>query len=132
MTHQQDEDTPCPNCGLSKADFQKQGEQIKELTNQVEELKKRLLRYENANVPPSKNSLMYREMKRERMEERRKREEESNGSSDNGSLMAMPPKKVGRKNGHVGVTQVFEPTGRPIVHTMDKCPNCDSTRLSVT
>jgi len=43
-----------------------------------------------------------------------------------------PLKKPGRKDGHVGVTQVFAPTGSPIVHTMDRCPKCNSTRLSVT
>ena len=41
-------------------------------------------------------------------------------------------KKPGRKDGHEGVTQVFTPTGKPIVHAMDRCPNCNSTRLSVT
>lgn len=45
----------------------------------------------------------------------------------------MVPKKPGRKDGHVGVTQVFAPTGSPpIVHTMDRCPRCNSKRLSVT
>lgn len=102
----------------------------------MDELKKRLLRYENSNVPPSKNSLLYRKMRRERMD---KEKGGGGGSSDsrgsaNGSLMTMPPttKKPGRKNGHVGVTQLFKPTGRPIIHTMENCPKCDSTELSVT
>ena len=46
----------------------------------------------------------------------------------------MLPKKPGRKDGHVGVTQVFAPTGDggpPVIHTMDRCPRCNSTRLSV-
>ena len=32
----------------------------------------------------------------------------------------------------MGVTQIFTPTGSPIIHTMDRCPNCNSTKLSVT
>src|SRR5487761_839466 len=44
----------------------------------------------------------------------------------------MSLKKPERKSGHVGVTQTFTPTGSPIIHTMDRCPNCDSTKLSVT
>lgn len=41
------------------------------------------------------------------------------------------PGKPGRKDGHEGVTQVFTPTGNPVVHTMERCPKCDSTRLVV-
>ena len=44
----------------------------------------------------------------------------------------MVLKKPGRKDGHEGATQIFKPTGNPIIHTMDKCPKCNSTRLSVT
>ena len=62
------------------------------------------------------------------MKKNRRREEEENGSSS-----AMLPKKPGRKDDHVGVTQVFAPTGGPpVIHTMDRCPKCNSTRLSVT
>ena len=52
-------------------------------------------------------------------------------ASQNGS--ASPNNKPGRKDGHVGVTQTFEPTGKSIIHTLDRCPKCDSTvGLSVT
>ena len=86
---------------------------IEELGREIAELKRRLSVYENANSPPSKNSLLYREM--------RKRRGEESGSA---------PRKPGRKEGHQGVTRVFRPTGR-VVHTMERCPRCDSTRLSV-
>lgn len=49
---------------------------------------------------------------------------------ENGSAMVL--KKPGRRNGHVGVTQIFTPTGGTIIHTMDRCPKCNSTKLSVT
>lgn len=97
---------------------------IQKLTQEMAELKKRLSHYENSNTPPSSNSLLYREMKKKRREERMTDNENKDAS--------VIPKKPGRKNGHIGVTQIFTPTGSPIIHTMDKCPNCHSTRLSVT
>ena len=100
---------------------------IQKLAQEIAGLKKRLSHYENSNSPPSNNSLLYREMKRKRKQEQMDREKKENGSS---SVMLL--KKPGRKNGHVGVTQTFTPTGAPIIHTMDRCPNCNSTRLSVT
>jgi transposase len=99
---------------------------IKKLERTLAELKRRLSHYENSNTPPSKNSLLYREMKQKRKEERINRENNENASSSTVS------KKPGRKNGHIGVTQIFTPKGNPIIHTMDRCPNCNSTRLSVT
>lgn len=42
----------------------------------------------------------------------------------------LPNNKPGRKNGHKGVTQIFEPIGKPIVHMMNMCSRCNSTRLS--
>jgi transposase len=122
MSSKKDEATPCPTCGLSKAAFEA-------LSKRVEELEKRLSSYENSNSPPSKNTLLYRELKEKRKQERV--DGESN-DRDSSSLSPVLPKKPGRKNGHVGVTQIFTPTGSPIIHTMDRCPNCDSTRLSVT
>ncbi len=95
---------------------------VEELTQEIAELKKRLSIYENSNSPPSKNSLMYREMKKKRKEER----------MNNKDVSFMVLKKPGRKDGHEGATQIFKPTGNPIIHTMDKCPKCNSTRLSVT
>ena len=141
MTSQEDKDARCSTCGLSTAAFQKQDGKIEKLSKQVEEqaheiaeLKKRLLRYENSNSPPSKNSAMFRAMKNKRVEERREREQSNNSSGDGSAAAPMTalPKKSGRKNGHIGITQVFEPTGAPIIHTMDTCPKCNSTRLTVT
>lgn len=102
---------------------------IKKLEKELADIKQRLLHYENSNTPPSKNSLLYREMKQKRKEERINRE---NNNDDFASASSALSKKPGRKNGHVGVTQVFYPAGDPIIHTMDRCPNCNSTRLSVT
>ena len=124
MTSQEDKDTPCPNCGLSKAAFQELSKRVEEQARDIAELKKRLSHYENSNTPPSSNSLLYREMKKKRREERMNNNENKDAS--------VIPKKSGRKNGHIGVTQIFVPTGSPIIHTMDRCPNCNSTRLSVT
>lgn len=121
MTSQEEQN--CPTCGLSLAAFQELSKRVEELTQEIAELKKRLSVYENSNSPPSKNSLVYREMKKKRKEER------MNNSED---VSSMAPKKPGRKDGHDGVTQIFTPTGSPIIHTMDRCPNCNSTRLSVT
>ena len=129
-------DTPCPNCGLSKADFQKQDEKIEKLSKQVEEqakeiteLKKRISVYENSNTPPSR-SLIYKEMKKKRREEAEQRQQNEDSSSSASNNTA---KKLGRKNGHKGVTQTFEPTGKPIVHTLDRCPKCNSSDgLSIT
>ena len=89
-------------------------DKIEELGREIAELKRRLSLYENSNSPPSKNSLLYREM-------RKRRREETDGST---------PRKPGRKDGHQGVTQVFKPTGQ-VFHTMERCPKCDSTSLSV-
>jgi transposase len=101
---------------------------IKKLEMELAELKQRLSHYENSNTPPSKNSLIYREMKKKRKEEQLNRE-----NSDAAAFSSSPiSKKPGRKNGHVGTTQTFTPAGNPIIHTMEKCPNCRSTRLSVT
>jgi transposase len=121
---------PCPTCGLSPSSISElrsiiseQAEKIRELGEQVEELKRRLSVYENSNSPPSKNSLLYREMRRKRKEEQQQRQ----GAGGE----RLPPSKPGRKEGHEGVTQLFKPSCQ-VVHTMDRCPRCRSTRLSVT
>lgn len=125
MTSREDKDTPCPTCGLSLAAFQELSKRVEELTHEISELKKRLSAYENSNSPPSKNSLLYGELKKKRKEERMNRENSIEGAS-------AAPKKPGRKSGHVGITQIFTPKGNPIIHTMDRCPNCNSSRLTVT
>ncbi len=121
MTSQEDKDARCPTCGLSPTAIQKQDERIEKLSKRVEEqareldeLKKRLSLYENSNTPPS-NSLIYREMKKKRNEERQNGSTSPSSASNNN-------KKPGRKDGHKGVTQTFELTGEPIIHTLDRCP----------
>src|SRR5487761_96676 len=115
------EEQECPACGLSKAAFLELAKRVVEQSDEIAELKKRLSAYENSSSPPSKYSLIYREMKAKRKE-----------ASQDGST-SPNNKKPGRKDGHVGVTQTFEPTGKSIIHTLDRCPNCDSTvGLSVT
>lgn len=111
------DDKRCPTCGLSIADFQELKREIEELKQEIVELKRRLSVYENSNTPPSRNSLLYREMKKKRREERQNRN--------------SPGNKPGRKTGHDGVTQTFIPSGRPIIHSMDRCPRCNSKRLSI-
>ncbi len=118
----QEEEKPCPVCGISPSLIRELKERIEELTRQVEELKRRLSVYENSNSPPSKNSLLYREMRRKRREEQRRQSVGGEG---------LPTNKPGRKEGHEGVTQLFKPSGQ-VVHTMGRCPRCRSTRLSVT
>jgi transposase len=121
-----EDDTPCPSCGLSKAAFEQLRKRVEEQAQDIAELKKRLSAYENSNTPPSR-SLIYKEMKNKRKQEAELRQKQQNGSSNN----AM--NKPGRKNGHKGVTQTFEPTGKPIVHTLDRCPKCNSRDgLSIT
>jgi hypothetical protein len=117
----QQEERPCPTCNELRSIVSRKADKIRELEERLEELKRRLSVYENSNSPPSKNSLIYREM-----ENRRKAERTGGGGDED-----APLKKPGRKDGHVGVTQVFTPTGRSIVHRMDRCPRCDSTRLVV-
>lgn len=95
--------------------IQELSKQVKNLTQEIAELKERLSVYENSNSPPSKNSLLYREMKRKRRDE----EEEQQHR--------MKKERPGRKYGHLGVTQIFRPT-RSMVHTMKRCPRCDSTK----
>ena len=100
-----------------------QQERIKSLTKELEEMEERLLRYDNSNTPPSRNSALYKERKKER------REAKKNKNNDG----SVPPltRRPGRKVGHKGVTQVFEPTER-VVHSAKSCPKCNSKSLSVT
>ncbi len=124
--HEQPDERPCPACGASPSHLQKlistvssQADRISKLEQEIAELKRRLSLYENSNSPPSKNSLLYREMRDKRREERQ------------GAGGAPAFKKPGRKDGHEGVTQIFKPTGQ-VVHSMERCPRCDSTELVVT
>lgn len=111
---------------MSRSYLRSQDEKIRELSakteelgREISELKRRLSVYENSNSPPSSNSPLYRAMRRRRREEHQRATEG-----------VVPSKKSGRPDGHEGVTQLFKPSGR-VVHTMDRCPRCHSTRLSV-
>ena len=101
-----------------------QQRKITQLSRELDDASGRLNHYENSNSPPSRNSLLYRRMKRERKEARRK----NDGDADRNNSVR---RRLGRKLGHKGVTQVFEPTDR-VVHATVSCPKCDSKNLSVT
>ena len=98
-----------------------QQEKIRTLTKQLEYARELLLQYENSNSPPSRNSLIFRALKKERKEARKNNRETSS------SVTRKPRRKIG----HQGVTQIFEPTER-VVHAATNCPKCDSKNLSVT
>ncbi len=68
------------------------------LLKRIEELEKRLLAYENAHTPPSKNFA-----KRERVER---------------------PKSPGRPKGHEGVTRAFRNPDKTVILTAKKCSHC--------
>ncbi len=103
-----------------------QADRIQELTRELAELKRRLSSYENSNSPPSANSVLYRVMRKRRREERRQQQQAAGG--ENGSVPMLG--KPGRKEGHEGATQTFRPT-ESVAHTMERCPRCDSRRLSI-
>ena len=70
-------------------------------------------------------------MKKRRKDEAELRRQQNESTSQ--TTTTNNGKKPGRKNGHKGVTQTFEPTGKPIVHTLDGCPKCNSgDGLSIT
>ena len=74
-------------------------EQYEKLDSRIEELEKRLLAYENAHTPPSKQKYP-------------KREKSSH------------PKKRGRPKGYPGATRKFRKPDRVIMLTAKKCPYC--------
>jgi len=79
-------------------------EQYELLESRIIELEKRLLAYENAHTPPSKNFV-----KREKVEN---------------------PKKSGRPDGHEGITRQTKQPSRTIVLTSKKCPYCNSHSIT--
>ncbi len=54
-------------------------EKIEELNREMAELRQRLSHYENSNSPPSKNSLLYREMRSKRREEESQKSKNGDG-----------------------------------------------------
>jgi len=74
------------------------------LLKRIEDLEKRLLAYENAHTPPSKNFV-----KRERAEH---------------------PKSPGRPKGHEGVTRTLRKPDKTISLTSKRCPYCHSHSIT--
>ena len=98
---------------------------IKKLERELADIKKRLLHYENSNAS-------FQELPPLQRDEAVAKQEQTNRENDDCNASSALSKKPGRRNEHVGVTQVFAPSGNPTIHKMDRCPNCNSTRLSVT
>lgn len=86
----------CENC---RPYFEELLKHIKNLEKEVESLKKRLLAYENAHTPPSKQRFPKREK-------------------------CIHPKKNGRPKGYPGSTRKFKKPDRTIKLTAKKCPYC--------
>jgi len=84
-----------------------------EKDEEIAELKKRLQYYENYNSPPSANSLLWKKQKKERRADGSNKDE----------------RKLGRKNGHEGVSHSFRPSGS-IKHSIDRCNRCGSSSIS--
>lgn len=75
-------------------------ELILKLQNKIEELERRLMKYENSNVPPSQNNRKYP-----------KREKSNN--------------PVGAPKGHEGITRPLAKPNRFIKLEQKKCPDCN-------
>ncbi len=88
---------------------------IDELENhykkRIDELEKRLSYYENAHSPPSKDSLYWKQQKKERKTD--------------------PPSKPGQKPGHAGVTHNLKPAST-VKHTTSVCHKCGSKNIAET
>lgn len=89
---------------LHKKQYEILESRIIELERKNKELEKRLIAYENAHTPPSRNFL-----KRERVES---------------------PKKSGRHEGHKGITRTFGNPDKTIPLTTNKCPYCHSHSIT--
>ena len=109
-----------------------QGQMIEKLNLSVAELKRRLVRHDNYNTPPSqKKGLGWPDTKKD---------EKKNGSDkstktrkwqkDHGDATGSPKPRGGQK-GHKGRTRRPKPTEFK-EHTPDACPKCDSGNLSIT
>lgn len=77
----------------------------------IENLERRLSYYENAHSPPSRDSLFWKQQKKERR----------TGS----------PSKPGQKPGHAGATHNLRPTST-VKHTASRCSRCGSTNIEET
>ncbi|MGI0045721.1 MAG: IS66 family transposase [Nitrosotalea sp.] len=86
-------------------------EHYHELVKRIDDLEKRLSYYENAHSPPSRDSIYWREQKKERRK-------------DN-------PSKPGQKPGHAGTTHNLRPAST-IRHTTSRCHKCGSTNITET
>lgn len=77
----------------------------------IDDLERRLSYYENAHSPPSKNSLYWKQQKKERKTD--------------------SPSKPGQKPGHVGTTHNLRPTST-VKHTASRCQKCGSINITET
>ena len=109
-----------------------QGQTIEKLNLSVAELKRRLVRHDNYNTPPSQ--------KKGPGWPDTKKDEKKNGSDkstkarkwqkDHGDATGSPKPRGGQK-GHEGRTRRPKPTEFK-EHTPDACPECGSGNLSIT
>lgn len=104
----------CPHCEHYDKLLKRFDDFERKYQKEIEDLKRRLRYYENSNSPPSANSLLWKEQKRERRERANNEEDAGPGP--------------GRKDGHEGVTHSFVPSGQAR-HKLRKCPRCGSKDL---
>ena len=77
----------------------------------IDDLERRLSYYENAHSPPSKDSLYWKQQKKERRTD--------------------PPSKPGQKPGHTGTTHNLRPSST-VKHTASGCQKCGSKNITET
>jgi len=86
-------------------------EHYHELLKRIEDLERRLSYYENAHSPPSRESLYWRQQKKERRTDH--------------------PSKPGQKPGHTGATHNLRPSNT-VKHTASRCQKCGSMNITET
>ena len=109
-----------------------QGQTIEKLNLSVAELKRRLVRHDNYNTPPSQK-------KGPGWPDAKKSDDKNNGNNkstktrkgQNRENAAGSPKPRGGQKGHEGRTRRPKPTEFK-EHTPDACPECGSGNLSIT
>lgn len=82
-----------------------------DLLKRIEKLEQRLAYYDNANSPPSSDSIYWRKQKKDRKSE--------------------SPSKPGQKEGHRGTTHNLKST-HTIHHDSEKCSRCGSKNITQT
>ena len=86
-------------------------EHYHELLKRIEDLERRLSYYENAHSPPSKDSLYWKQQKKERRTDH--------------------PSKPGQKPGHAGTTHNLRPSST-VKHIASRCQKCGSMNITET